>query len=182
MPIITSDERWQLPDGRIVGASEPFTLNERQYLNGVAGLSAAQVQERGIVKMPDVPFGRFGGFVPDPNASPGQWLFDDDTKARVLSVVISEIKAAARAQITAVFPDWKQTNMTARGVELTFALASGATFAKEETAEIDMLNAAWAWIKSIRAHSNDLEAEVKKLDLPDLLKWQPHDWPPIKAA
>lgn len=176
MAFIISDERWLLPDGEIVRASEPFTLNEMNHLGGVAGLSDTQIKERGIVKMPDVPFGRFGGFTPDPNA-PGQWLFDDATKARVLSVVISEIKAAARAQITAAFPDWKQTNMTARGVELTFALASGIPLSSEQQTEADALNVAWAWIKAVRAHSNALETEVAGLEVSDLLAWQPHGWP-----
>lgn len=173
MAIIISDDRWLLPDGRVVRANDKFILNEMQYLNGIAGLSAEQITERGIVKMPNVPHGRFGEFSQD-EARPGHWVID---LTRIRALVVDEIKSSARNVILKRFPEWKQANMTARGTELTFTLASGGTLSEAEQAEVAELQAAWGWIKTIRTHSNKLEAEVNGVEFDGLVEWQQHDWP-----
>ena len=71
---------------------------------------------------------------------------------------IDAVKAEARRRITQRFPDWKQANMTARGVELTFKLAQGQSLDAQEAAEVAALQAALAWIKAVRAASDAIEA------------------------
>lgn len=72
MTIVVSDERWLLPDGRLVGPVDVFELNDMQHLNGVAGLSELQVASRNIVKMQDRDK-RWGDQLPNLQ-NPGQWL------------------------------------------------------------------------------------------------------------
>lgn len=70
------------------------------------------------------------------------------------------IKTDAGAKITKAYPMWKQANMTARGVELTRVKAEGVAWSTAEQAEADALDAAWSWVKSIRAASDTAEAAV----------------------
>jgi hypothetical protein len=66
------------------------------------------------------------------------------------------IKGEAQRRIYEVYPQWKQANMTARTVEL---LQKGqSNWNEQEQAESLALNAAWDWIKAIRAKSNEIEA------------------------
>lgn len=82
-----------------------------------------------------------------------------DAKGWALPVVQARIKEEARQRIVAVMPEWKQANATARAVELiSLGQASGA--------EWDALQAAWAWVKAVRDHSNSLEAQAAAMDDP----------------
>jgi len=65
----------------------------------------------------------------------------------------TEIKATARAQILARYPEWMQANLTARAVEL---VSLGQTTGPEA----QKIQAVWAWIKATRARSDLLEADV----------------------
>lgn len=69
----------------------------------------------------------------------------------------ADVKAEAGRRIVALYPEWKQRNMTARGVELLHIRAS-QPWTPEEQAEADSLQAAWVWIGSLRAASDALEA------------------------
>ena len=65
----------------------------------------------------------------------------------------TEIKAAARAQILARYPEWQQANLLARAVELvSVGDLSGP--------EWQQMQAGWAWIQAVRARSDLLEADV----------------------
>jgi hypothetical protein len=68
-----------------------------------------------------------------------------------------KIKLVARDHILAVFPAWKQANMTARSVELTRAGLAGNLTAGEQAEEAAIL-AAWDWVKSVRTYSDTMEA------------------------
>lgn len=69
------------------------------------------------------------------------------------AIVVARIKAKARSLILARLPEWKQANATARAVELiSLGQASGQ--------EWEALQAAWAWVKSVRDYSNTLEAQA----------------------
>lgn len=72
---------------------------------------------------------------------------------------LAEIKAEARRRILEQYPEWKQANMTARGVELVKA-AVARPWTAEEQAEADALQAAWDGIKAVRVRSDALEAAV----------------------
>lgn len=72
---------------------------------------------------------------------------------------MAQIKAEARRRILRRFPEWKQANMTARGVELTNIRHSRAWTA-EERAESDALANAWTGIKAVRTRSDELEASI----------------------
>lgn len=68
---------------------------------------------------------------------------------------IMAVKAEAQRRIYAIYPQWKQANMTARAVEL---VRKGETnWTAEEQSEAAALDAAWAWIKSVRVASGAIE-------------------------
>lgn len=68
------------------------------------------------------------------------------------------IKAEARRRILARYPDWKQVNMTARTVEL---LRKGeANLTPAEATESAAMQAAWDWVKAVRAASDALEISL----------------------
>lgn len=69
----------------------------------------------------------------------------------------ADIKAEAARRIMTRYPEWKQRNMTARGVELLH-IQAGRSWTPDEQAEADALQAAWDWIGSVRAASDTLEA------------------------
>lgn len=77
------------------------------------------------------------------------------------SVVSARVKQTARNIILRRYPDWKQQNMTARGVEIVFKLASGVGLTQSEQDEADLLQAAWDWIKAVRSHSDALETAYR---------------------
>lgn len=82
-----------------------------------------------------------------------------------------DVKAEARRRILARLPDWKQANMTARGVEL---LRKGeVNWTPQEQAEADAITAAWDWVKAIRLASDDIEAMTP---IPDDYRDDGH-WP-----
>jgi hypothetical protein len=71
-------------------------------------------------------------------------------------VTIDDVRLEAQRRIYARYPQWKQANMTARAVEL---LRKGeAKWSADDVAESTALDAAWTWIASIRAKSDDLIA------------------------
>lgn len=98
---------------------------------------------------------------------------------QVRAMHIATVKAQAGGIILAKYPQHVQANMSARGVELTFKMASGQSLSTEEQTEAAALQAAFVAIKSIRTHSDTLEAEINGLAFDALKTWQPHDWPAI---
>jgi hypothetical protein len=77
---------------------------------------------------------------------------------RPLAEQQAAVKVEARNRILARFPEWKQANLTARGVELQDIWRLNGAWTAQEQAEADALNAVWAWIKSVRAASDAIEA------------------------
>lgn len=71
---------------------------------------------------------------------------------------VHDVKAEARRRILGRFPDWKQQNMTARGVELQDVWRREGKWDAAETDEADALAAAWTWIKAVRSRSGEIEA------------------------
>ena len=67
------------------------------------------------------------------------------------------VKEEARRRILAIYPVWKQANLTARGVELVKIKTDRAWTAEEQT-EVDAIQGIWDWVKSVRTASDDLEA------------------------
>jgi len=67
------------------------------------------------------------------------------------------VKREARRRILARYEDWRQANMTARGVEL-LSISMGRVWSREESDEAGALMAAWAWIKAVRSASDAIEA------------------------
>lgn len=67
------------------------------------------------------------------------------------------VKNEARRRILARYPDWKQTNMGARGLELQEIWRQAGAWTAEEQAEANALAAAWGWIKAVRAASDLIE-------------------------
>jgi hypothetical protein len=63
------------------------------------------------------------------------------------------IKTAARQIILSRYPDWRQANLTARAVELV-------SLGETSGPEWQQMQSIWAWIQSVRARSDLLEADV----------------------
>lgn len=79
--------------------------------------------------------------------------------APTLAAFVVAIKEEAGRRIFATYPLTKQLNMTARATEL-LNIARVRSWTQEEGLESDLLAGAWAWIKTVRAKSNELEADV----------------------
>lgn len=73
---------------------------------------------------------------------------------------VQGMKAAARGVIIARFPEWRQANMVARGVELQDLWRRNGQWTPDEQAEAGQLQASWDWIKAVRARSDELEAAI----------------------
>lgn len=87
-------------------------------------------------------------------------------------VSVQDVKDEARRRILAVYPEWKQANMTARGVELTRKLAQGDAWTEAEEADAEALQDAWGWIRSVRTASDAIEAMTPiPLDFCDDSRW-----------
>lgn len=80
------------------------------------------------------------------------------SEEQVQSAHVLAVKAEAQRRIIAVYPEWKQRNMTARGLAL---LRIGeANWTPEQASEADALAAAWAWVEQVRAASGGIEADT----------------------
>jgi len=75
---------------------------------------------------------------------------------RPIEEQLAAVKAEARRRILARYPDWKQTNMVARSVELMH-LKGTKEWTPAEQAEADALQAAWDWVKAVRSASDVIE-------------------------
>ncbi len=72
-------------------------------------------------------------------------------------VTSADIKAEAERRILAVLPEWKQRNLTARGVELVLALIKNKGWTAAEAIEAAAIQGQWDKVKAIRARSDELE-------------------------
>lgn len=83
-------------------------------------------------------------------------------------ITVEDVRAEARRRILARYPDWKQVNMTARGVEL---LRKGeANLTPAEATESAAMQAAWDWVKAVRAACDALEVSLPS-SFADDLNW-----------
>jgi hypothetical protein len=165
--------RFQIPGGAIVTIDMGFTHDGVYYSPG--WLRTATPAERSAIGATEViesaPVDQrfyFQSDIGDPVPRPIE---------QIRQTHVDTLKAQARSIILMVFPDWKQTNMVARGVELQNNWRLNESWSTVEETEAAQLQAAWNWIKAVRDHSNILEAEVNGLDFEALTTWQSHDWP-----
>lgn len=86
------------------------------------------------------------------------WVLDVAT-ARTKK--IAETKAEAQRRIYALLPQWRQANLTARGVELNTKLLMGGTLTQAEKDEQTAGFALWEKVKAIRAASNQIEQDIQ---------------------
>lgn len=98
--------------------------------------------------------------------TPGAISYDAENDRVVQPVTLSaavvtadDVRLEARRRILGRYADWKQANMLARVSELQEKRLGGESLTTEEAAERDALQAAWDWIKSVRAASNVMEAD-----------------------
>lgn len=110
--------------------------------------------------------------VPDDTTVQDAWDGSAVVKWAPPLATAADVKAEARRRIVSRYPDWKQANMTARGLEL---VSLGVNITADEAAEMDALRAAWSWIKSVRAASDAIE--VRLAEQPDLDIAADHLWP-----
>lgn len=94
------------------------------------------------------------------------------------AVKAAEVKREAQRRIFAKYPQWKQTNMSARFDELRATedgkyrdaagvLQPARALTAAEISEIASFSAAWSWVKSVRAASNAIEADILASATPD---------------
>lgn len=83
-----------------------------------------------------------------------------DHLATVKAEEVAKIKRAAYAHIVSHVPEWKQRNLGSRGTEFLDKRLSGGTLTQAEEAEQTAIKAIWTWVKSVRAYSDGLEADV----------------------
>ena len=104
---------------------------------------------------------------PEPSPPPEPTLAERRTEA------ITAIKAEANRRILARYPDWKQRNMTAQSVAL---LDKGRENWDDTDREVaTQARAVWDWIRTIRAHSDALEARVAAMTARALSAFDPGD-------
>jgi hypothetical protein len=72
-------------------------------------------------------------------------------------VTPAEIKGEAERRILSRLPEWKQRNLTARGVELVLARVVNGSWTKAQADEAAAMQAAWDRVKAIRSRSDELE-------------------------
>lgn len=87
-----------------------------------------------------------------------------DALGSARAAAIIKVKAVAQDLIYGIAPAWKQSNLIARSVELINLRAVNGYLEEGEQAELDGNTATWDHIKSIRVHSNTLEAWVAGAD------------------
>jgi hypothetical protein len=167
--------KFQLPDNRTVSAESGFYLGGVLYSPGwLLTASEKELADLSIVRVVETaqePVNyRFYMTVGDSKPIPRPL-------EHIRGMLKDEVKQEARYIILQVFPDWKQTNMVARGVELQNLWRVNGAWTDSEKKEADLLADAWSWIKAVRDHSNILEAEIDSSDFETLTKWQSHDWP-----
>lgn len=105
-----------------------------------------------------------------------QWIVASD--AELIAAIVSQIKQSARAHILATLPEWKQTNMAARAIELTRIQLAGGTLSPTESAALE---SAWAWVKTVRAASDAAEAALPAMTREQLNAWTEPTWPVFGA-
>ena len=73
---------------------------------------------------------------------------------------IAETKAEAQKRIYALIPQWKQSNLTARAVELHHKKLNGVTLTQAELDELTAGFALWDKAKAVRVASNLIESDI----------------------
>jgi hypothetical protein len=86
------------------------------------------------------------------------------SKEEALAALGPAIKQECRRRILAIADEDRQRNLTARGVELTLAVAQGA-LSSADAQELTALQAMWARIKALRNASDVKEAALQTLSL-----------------
>lgn len=161
-------------DGAVLVEGYPWS--HKGILYPANWLNFATADEMKAVGVQESKFDSLTQIISGPDQS-GAFSIADKDLVTVQSQFIGAVKQAASGVILSAYPDWKQRNMTARAVDL-LSKTFDKTISPDEQAEVAQLQAAWAWIKSVRAHSNVLEAEVNGASaLSDLAAWQAHGWP-----
>ena len=140
-------------------------------------MAHALVFENKVVQIEDASFPIHSSFTwvdissldPQPEVD---WTYDGSAfAAPVLPTPSSgNIKQEASQRIIEKYPDWKQRNMTTRGVELQELWRQNGTWTSGETSENTALKTSWAWINSVRAASDTLESSLPK-DYQDDSHW-----------
>jgi hypothetical protein len=89
----------------------------------------------------------------------GAWISEGGVKTAYVPppITADDVRTEARRRILSRYPDWKQHNMTMRGVELQDIWRRLGAWTTAEQAEADALRAVADWIKSVRAASNVME-------------------------
>jgi len=85
-------------------------------------------------------------------------------KEAAITALRPAIKQECRRRILAIADEDRQRNLTARGVELTLAVAQGA-LSSSDAQELTALQAMWARIKALRNASDVKEAALQTLSL-----------------
>lgn len=141
-----------------------FRAGDIQYPAGwlskatVDELSTIGIQTRNDEPMPDQSW-----YISAQNTD-GTWNSTPRDLTLMRDTLKQRIKDQARTRILQICPEWRQTNIVARGVEVILGLISSGnpfdSLSTEIKQEIVDGLAMWVSIKNIRAKSTALEAEI----------------------
>jgi len=88
--------------------------------------------------------------------------------ADIVARKLPKINEIAYQKIVAMYPEWKQRNLSARGLELLKKQVAEGSLSAAEEQEIADIQAVWDSIKAIRAYSDSLEQAVATDPLTDI--------------
>lgn len=159
-------------DDKFISPDAAFVHNGVQYPAGWLRMATPyEKASLGIIEVPDPPQVDQRFFFQSGDSDPVPRSLEQITPS-----LIAQIKAQASSLILQAYPQWKQSNMTARSVELLQKIVQ-SSLSPEEQSEVAVLKQAWGWIKSVREHSNVLEQEVLGLTFNQIVDWKPYGWP-----
>ena len=123
--------------------------------------SVIQIETNSFPVHPDLTWHDISSLDPQPAVG---WTYDGSTFAALVLPIptAGDVKIEARFRILQKYPDWKQSNMNNRGVELQNLWRQNGSWTSAETSEETSLRAAWTWIDSVRAASNTLESSLPR--------------------
>lgn len=150
----------------------------------------ARIHDGRVAELGDFPSvdGRFTPdmvWVPCPPETQEGWLYDGASftppppppREQTIERKRSETKNYAQRLIWSRYPQWRQANLQARCVELlaieagqmrgpSGELVPARALTASEQAELAAILQAWAWIKAVRAVSDQIEKQIEAAEDP----------------
>lgn len=153
-----------LRNGVRINPDAGFQVDGVQYPPGwLRKVSGEQLAALGITTRNDMPMPEPRWYESSQN-SDGSWNVRQRDLTAMADALKVQIKATARGRILDICPEWRQTNLVARGVEVLLTMAATdlpfSGLPAETKAEITAGLSMWQQIKQIRDRSGAIEAKI----------------------